>query len=150
MFQTIKFAEDEITKATEVRVVYESSVNSEPLHDGGVFQNRASAEKWLHDTKKLWFGLRLDNYILHKKHIYETAPRGHKSITEKLEAINELQRFCLYVAEKATLQEACKWCLHEENKLTMILPGPNNSSRTSSQKELDLLINFSKQQLKQK
>lgn len=150
MFNILKFSVDEITGTAEVKICYQSNINSEILNDGGTFTSRDSALIWLNDVKKKWFGIKLDNYLCHKRHIYETIPRGHKSITAKLTALEELFRFAKWTAEKATLQEACTWLLKELDKLEFILPGQNNPSRESSEKELKLLTDFAKAQLKSK
>lgn len=143
MFRLLKYQHDLINDSLEIRVLFQLKPTSEIIQDGGMFTKRISGDRWLEKLKKDYFTIKLENYIVHKKYIIESGP-GHKSLCAKKQALAELHRFLLYCCEKASLQEACKWCLNMEQKLTAILPSSTNNSYQSSVTALDEIIQFAK------
>jgi hypothetical protein len=147
MFNIISFTVDEISGRADLKVSYQSHISGAIKDDGGSFKSRQNALNWLEQTKKLYFGLRVDNFLIHKRFIIENAP-GHKTITHKKEVLTELFRYSKWMAETATISEACKWFLLVKDKFYFILPGQNNPSRESAETELNNLIKFAEAELK--
>lgn len=143
MFRILKYSHDRVTDTVEIRVVFQLKSTSEIKEDGGMFPKKYSADKWLEQSKKDYFTLKIQNYLYHKKHIIEAGP-GHKSHAAKKQALSELYRFLEWACTKASLPEICKWCLNMNNQFTQVLPSATNPSYNSSMEALNEIIAFAK------
>lgn len=145
MFNILKFSTEETTGQTEVRVCFQSKINSPIIDDGGTFSSRLQARAWLHNCQKDWFLTRVENYIAHKKIIIDNAPRGHKTHITKLNAIAELLRYIEYVAKTKSLYEATKWFINQYSNFQAVLPAQSNPSYGGAIAEIELLYKFAKE-----
>ena len=144
MFNIITFSVDQISKLTTIKVSYQSTINSEILHDGGLFTSPQSAKAWLDDLKKLWLGIRVDKFLIYTADLLNAA-KGNKFTYLKFNSLQELQRYAMYLPQKDTsFADACKYFLIEADNFKNVLPPPDHPQRNTLENEINLLINFVK------
>lgn len=145
MFNVLKFSKELTTGKTEVKACFQLKTTSEIKEIGGLFSTEQAAKNWLRKEKCGYFLVKIENYIVHKKHIIDNAPYSHKSHTPKKQALAECLEYLRYAAEKQDLREACKWAILRQSQLESILPAQTNTSYLSSKKDLEQILEFAKE-----
>ncbi len=147
MFNILDYSHNLADDSLKIKVVYQLKSGGQLLEDNKFFIKKVYGEKWLHDVKKLYFAIKVENYIIHKEHIYNSVP-GHKSIAAKKEALKELRKYlnwALFASPLPSLMECCKWALRIQQQFETVLPSSNNNSYESSKEALREIIDFAKQ-----
>lgn len=144
MFNILQYQPDLVNGSIDIKVCFQLKPTSEIKQDGGHFVKKASGDHWLAQLKKDYFLIQVENFLFHKKHIIESSP-GHKSLSIKKQALEELSRYLNFAVDKASLPEACKWCLEMQKQFETILPSNTNKSYESSGKALNEIMNFARQ-----
>lgn len=143
MFNIISYNHDLVSDSLTIKVLVQLKANGNIIEDGGTFSKKQSGDNWLRDLKKFYLTMKIENFVLHKKHIIESSV-GHKSLNEKKIAVAELQKYLVYACEKASLADASKWCIQMYKHFEKILPSSSNPSYESSCKALDEIMEFAK------
>lgn len=146
MFNILSYLHERVTDHVTIKVEFQLKKNSEIKYENRNFSSKYFADKWLDQLKKDYLTIRVENFILHKKHIIESSAKGHKSHPTKKIILEDLRNYNIYAIEKATLQEACYWLRKMEGRFNQVLPNKNNPSYDSSVEELNLLLDFAKAQ----
>ncbi len=144
MFNILKYQHDAVTDAIEIRVSFQLKPTSEIKLDGGHFNKKSQGDAWLHNLKRDYFTIKVENYIQHKKYIIEAGP-GHKSLSAKKVSLDILNRFLFWAVSGKGLGEICKWALESQKHFETILPSQNNNSFESSEAALSEIMNFARQ-----
>lgn len=144
MFNILQYQPDLVNGSIDIKVVFQLKPTSEIKQDGGHFAKKASGDNWLAGIKKHYFTVQVENFLFHKKHIIESSP-GHKSLSIKKQALDELFRYLNYACFNASLADACKWALTMQKQFETILPSITNNSYESSAKALNEIMNFARQ-----
>lgn len=143
MFNILTYQHDLISDSIDIKVAFQLKPSSEIKEDGGHFLKRSSGDAWLRKLKKDYLTIKVENFLIHKKHIIEGGP-GHKSLSVKKIALDELFRYLNFAVDKACLAEACKWCIDMRKQFETILPSTSNNSYQSSNDSLNEIMEFAK------
>lgn len=127
---------DEFTGVAIVHRSYKQADN-ETIFDAKLeYGSREAAWQKITSEKKSWLLGAFENWILHKKHVWEPGNNP-----EKMQTIN----YCLDRLQQfygQTLETVVKRVLAGKEKLESLLPSPNNPSHESSKHDLEEIIRF--------
>ncbi len=144
MFNVLKFSHDLITNATEVKVLFQTKPGGEIKTDGGNFTTEQRAREWLYQLKRDYFLIKVENFIMHKRHIIESST-GHKSLADKKISLHRCNDFLKWFAfQNPHLPIACKYLLEIEEHFNKIIPSSTNVSFQTSLDELNYIIKFAR------
>ncbi len=125
------------------RLVFSMGLEDIERHHEKDFNSLAHAEAYLSDCKRTWLLNCLENFINHKRKIWQNVPNA----TEQNNACRICFDSCTNFINEP-LHKICQRVLKGEKSLEKILPNPNNSSHQSSVKNLETIINFCKYETK--
>ncbi len=140
-FKTHYLFEDKLTGSA--RLVFSMGLeNIERYHEKDL-PNIASAEAYLNDTKRTWLLNCLEKFINHKKLIWLNVPNNQNQLQNWNSCYKAYNDFF-----DKPLKTICQRVLVGEQFLKNILPSPNNDSHQSSVNNLEMIINFCKEETK--
>ncbi len=140
MFKVVNKQYNWATGIHELTIMFQLKPNGNIINYSTEFTTESQLINWLEFEKKNYILLKVENFVFHKKHIFENSKGAD---AEKLKTINMfLFKFAPWAIEKASLTEIKKILKDLMPKLESLMPSYYNKSFESSKDELKNIKKF--------